>query len=117
MRRLVAIGFAVVVTACGAGSTDAGSYPDCIAIGPTVSPPSATVRAGDTVRATASMHQCPGQPTVANVFRFSAGDTAIAMVDSTTGLVRAQAPGRTSITASLVANPVVKGAMALTVVP
>jgi uncharacterized protein YjdB len=117
MRVLIAVCIALVVAACGRSSTDStASHVDCTTTGPTVSPPSVTLHPGDTLRATAFVHQCEGQPTSTTV-RWRTSDTAVAGVDSLSGLVRARASGRSTIIASLVVNPQIEGAMALTVAP
>jgi uncharacterized protein YjdB len=111
------ISIGLVVVGCGRSSTGlVGSGPDCTVSGPFVSPPSVTLHAGDSLRATAVVQQCEGQPTSTTV-RWRTSDTAVAIVDSLSGLVRARASGRSTIIASLVVNPQIEGAMALTVAP
>ena len=80
----------------------------------TVSPASATLRVGDTLRARASLSSCSvaGRPTV----QWTTSNAAVARVDST-GLVLARAQGLATIVASLSAEPAVKSAMAVNVVP
>ena len=87
--------------------------PDCSLIGPTVSPASATLHPGDTLRARVSYSPCPADP--APSFRWRSGDTLVAVVDSVTGLVRARLLGQTSIIATAVSAPALRGAMALQV--
>ena len=79
-------------------------------IGVVVSPPSATLRPGDSLQASATFG-CAGEH--ASV-RWSSSNTTIATVDSVSGLVRAlSAPGTASIIASLAADRAMNGAMAL----
>ena len=81
-----------------------------------VSPPTAALRVGGTVRVVASMTPCEGLPAIP-VFRFRSSDTLTASVDAITGLVRARRPGTANIVAALVGDPTVGGVMALLVAP
>jgi uncharacterized protein YjdB len=87
---------------------------DCTLQLPSVSPPSATVHPGDTLRANVQVNPCLQLTTT---FLWRTSDTNVATVDSVAGLVRAKAIGRTSILAVATANPQIVGAMALTVAP
>ena len=81
-----------------------------------VSPTTAALRVGGTVRVAASMTPCEGLPAIP-VFRFRSTDTLTASVDPITGLVRARRAGTASIIAALVGDPTVGGVMALLVAP
>jgi uncharacterized protein YjdB len=110
-------GLALVLVACGGEKSPNGlTPPDCTVQGPHVAPPSATLHAGDTVRATANESPCLYENDLAPTFRWRSSNTSVAIVDSIAGLVRALDTGRTSIIAIETANPAVQGAMALTVV-
>jgi uncharacterized protein YjdB len=108
----------VVMLVAGCRHTSApqaGSSVDCTAQGPTVSPASATVHPGDTLRANARQNPCPLDQTT--TFWWKTSDTSVATVDSVAGLVHAKAIGRTTILAIVTANPQITGAMVLTVAP
>ena len=91
--------------------------PDCNQPpGASVSPTTATLRVGGTVRVKASMTPCEGLPAIP-VFRWQSSDTLTATVDPVTGLVHARRPGTASIFATLVGFPDVGGVMALVVAP
>lgn len=112
---LVAVGLGLVIGACTEG-TKSVQAPDCIAVGPQVTPASSTLHPGDSVKATASVLPCQTD-NVVPAFRWRSSNPSVAIVDSIAGLVRALDTGRTSIVASLTVNRAVQGAMALTVVP
>jgi len=116
----VAIGIAclAIVVACAPSDsplTQSGTQliEGCIA-GPTVSPASATLHPGDTLRATASKVSCTGEPLR---YRWTSSDSTIAMVDADAGLIHAVKPGSVSIIATQTDKPAVKGAMAVLVNP
>ena len=90
---------------------------DCILLGPRVSPASARVHPGDTVRATVAFQWCSGGVVVQSDVRWTSNDTTIAAVDSVAGLVRARKQGLATITATLVVDRTLRGAMAFEVVP
>ena len=81
-----------------------------------VSPTTAALRVGGTLRVVASMTPCAGLPTLP-VFRWRSTDTLTASVDPITGLVHARRAGTASIIAALVGDPDVGGTMALLVAP
>lgn len=87
--------------------------PDCSLIGPTVSPATAILHPGDTLQTRVSYSPCPAG--TAPSFQWRSTDTLIAVVDSLTGLVRARSLGQTSIIATAVNAPALRGAMALQV--
>ena len=112
-----AIGVALLLGACSADGAKSVQAPfDCITVGPQVTPASATLHPGDSVRGTASVSPCQ-YDNVVPAFRWRSSNTSVAIVDSIAGLVRAVDTGRTSIIASLTVNRAVQGAMVLTVVP
>jgi hypothetical protein len=86
----------IILAACRDGLPAVQTEPDCLLIGPTVSPASATLHPGDTLRVRSS-------------------DTLIAVVDSLTGLVRARSLGQASIIATALSDRALVGAMALQV--
>lgn len=115
MRVVILIGPALLIqAACHDGvARVVQTEPDCVLIGPTVSPASATLHPGDTLRVHASYSPCPTGP--APSFRWRSSDTVTAAVDSLTGLVRARTPGQATVVATLLSEPTLKGAMALQV--
>ena len=113
---LVAIGLGMFICACSAEGTKSVQAPDCITVGPQVTPASATLHPGDSVKGTANVPPCQYDNVVVT-FRWRSSNPSVAVVDSIAGLVRALDTGRTSIIASLTVNRAVQGAMVLTVVP
>jgi hypothetical protein len=103
----------IILAACRDGLPAVQTEPDCLLIGPTVSPASATLHPGDTLRVRASYSLCPAAP--APSFRWRSSDTLIAVVDSLTGLVRARSLGQASIIATALSDRALVGAMALQV--
>jgi hypothetical protein len=79
-----------------------------------VSPPSATLHPGDTLRAAATAGGCTGA-TVR--FRWTSSDSTVATVNTDAGLIRAVKVGSVTITATQTDKPTVKGAMFLQVNP
>ena len=75
-----------------------------------VSPASATLHLGDTLRARA-------WGVTAIDVRWTSSDTSVAVIDFTGGLIRARAAGRATTIAKLTSNTTVSAAMALDVVP
>ena len=80
----------------------------------TVSPSNVTMLIGDSAQLSAKMPAPPCGPGVAPVFWLSS-NAAVATVDSASGKVRAVAVGQATILASLLADPNVKGAAAISV--
>jgi len=116
--KVVLFSLVIGISAC---NSDPSSVliptPDCNQPpGASVSPTTATLRVGGTVRVKASMTPCEGLPAFP-VFRWQSTDTLTATVDPVTGLVRAQRPGTASIVATLVGDPTVGGTMILLVAP
>ena len=110
------IGFAIFVGACSAESKSNALAPNCITVGPHVSPPTATLRIGDTLRGAASLPPCQLNGLIPT-WRWRSSDTSVAVVDSIAGLVQARALGSATIIATLQQLPSSVGAMALRVVP
>lgn len=109
---------ASAVIACGSSSPTAQAKQqevDCILRGTTVTPPSATLHAGDTLRAKATSSSCGGATATYQV-RWSVSDTSIVTVD-TTGLVLARKQGTATVIAKSTQDPSVSGAMVAVVVP
>lgn len=114
MKVAVLIGSTLVIlAACRDGLPAVQTDPDCLLIGPTVSPASATLHPGDTLRVRASYSPCPAA--AAPSFRWRSSDTLIAVVDSLTGLVKARSLGQASIIAMALSDRSLMGAMALQV--
>ena len=117
MRVVVAWALVLLVVSCTRATTDQGlPTVDCALSAITVSPPSATLRVGDTLRANATVRQCEGLPASTTV-RWRSSDTTTATVDSLTGLIQARAAGNATVIATLVVEPRSTGAMALHVDP
>jgi uncharacterized protein YjdB len=117
MRILSTIALAVVV-ACDhaptAAKTDTTTPVDCTLQGLTVSPASAAVFVGDTIRLTAHEPTCSGS-TLPTTVGWRSSDSTFAAVDSLSGLVHARAAGNVTILAFQISDSSVKGAMALVV--
>ena len=110
---VIAVSASLVLTACRDRGHVSPTSSDCVLVGPTAAPPSATLHPGDTLRVRASYTPCPaGSPAS---FRWRSSDTVIAVVDSLTGLVRARSVGQATIVAAVVAEPSLVAAMALQV--
>jgi len=111
--HLAALVSVVVAAACREHPTAARQVsPDCTVEGPTVSPSSASVHTGDTLRAQVRYTPCPAGPVLA--FRWRSSDTAVAVVDSS-GLIAARSAGQATVIASEEVNPQVEGALVLQV--
>jgi Bacterial Ig-like domain (group 2) len=110
---------AVLSLACGGDdqSPKVTQNPDtlhsCIGL-MVVSPGTATLHIGDTLRLSASASV--GCSSMQTKWLWSSSNSAFAIVDSS-GLVNAVSPGPVTIIASAVVDPNVKGAAAITVVP
>jgi len=101
---------------CGHDATSIPiAVPNCGVFSPTVSPTTATLRVGETVRVTGTVKPCEGLPR-ATRFRWQSSDVLTASVDSITGLVQARLPGTATIVGTLVVDPDLKGAMVVSVV-
>ena len=122
MKAIVAAAIALAVigvAACtGADSpTLAGSLGDCLPES-FVTPAAATLHVGDTLTLSVKGGPCPQNgATVQPRWTWRASDTIVAMVDSSSGLVRARVDGSTTIIATLVGDASVQGAANITVVP
>lgn len=107
----------MVTAGCG-GSERSATEPttevDCVVALRRVSPASATLHPGDTLRVVAIDDPCPGLPKPM-IAQWASSDTSVATVGASDGLVRARSAGRTTIIASDPADPSLKGAMALVV--
>ena len=115
MRVVSLIGPALLIqAACHDGAARAvQTDPTCAEMEITVSPASATLHPGDTLRVRASNSPCQTGP--APSFRWRSSDTVTAVVDSLTGLVRARSPGQATVVATLLSEPTLHGAMILQV--
>lgn len=77
-----------------------------------VSPSNVTLSVGDTIRLHASACESPSAP-----WFWKMSDTAVASIDSASGLLSARKPGSASAIAIWSANVNVKGAAAVQVIP
>jgi uncharacterized protein YjdB len=113
----LALSCAVGLAACGPSDSPLGIVPpqqSCVLVGPRVSPGSATLHPGDTLRASAAPAAC----TSTNVhFRWISSDTTIASVTADAGLIRALKPGTVTVSAIVVEDPSQKGAIVILVNP
>jgi Bacterial Ig-like domain (group 2). len=123
MKTIVAAVIALTVlgvAACtGADSpTVAGdSFDSCIQE-PFVTPAAATLHVGDTITLSVKGGPCVGDGgTVQPRWTWRSSDSTVATVDSSSGLVRAQGKGSTTIISTLVGEASVNGAGSITVVP
>jgi hypothetical protein len=91
---------------------------DCFLNGPTVSPAVATLHVGDTLPVSVKPAPAECWPSqTPQSYRWLSSDTAIARIDSVTGVARARKAGIATITASEVSQPSVRAAMVLQVAP
>lgn len=111
LKRVSSLLLISLCVACGSDAHSSTGVPPiegCM-LGLRASPPSASLRLGDSLQAEA-LYGCATQH--ANV-RWRSSDTSVATVDAT-GMIRARSrPGAASIVALLVADTFVIGAMAL----
>ncbi len=113
-----AVAVALVTGACDKTSTSVSTESvDCTLIGVTISPPSATLHPGDTLRPVASFPTCPATGANSSLARWRSSDTTVATVDSIAGLIHAKVGGDASIIAADANNRAVQGALVLRVVP
>lgn len=111
----------VGVAACtGADSpTLSDSLGECNLPEAFVTPAAATLHIGDTLTLSVKGGPCPqgGTTTQPPRWTWRSSDSAIATVDSSSGLVRARAKGSTTIISTLVSDAAIQGAGNITVVP
>lgn len=112
--------FVVVPVATVNGCSSAASEPTSLApvqcaIGPKITPATATLHFGDSLHAVATIG-CPGTGVNADV-RWSSSNVAIVSVDSVSGLVRAQStPGAVQVFAAMATNRAIQSALIVQVV-
>jgi len=116
---IVGAGAAAFMTACSDQAPKAAiradtPVVDCSLGGARVSPASATLHIGDTLRLSYSFG-C-STTSISTAHRWSSSRDTIATVDSA-GLVRGVSGGTVTIIATAVADPNVKGAAAITISP
>ena len=115
VSTLVLAALTISCRATDSPNADAALPPvGCVVNGVTVSPSSATVSIGDTLRASANFDDCPGPPRQ-HSYRWSSSNTTVAVVDSVSGLATARTEGAVTIIAELVEDRALKGAMVLRV--
>ena len=116
MKLTIAIiAAATVLVACQVNdTTQVASIRECV--NPTITPASASLAAGDTLRVHASpLFSCNGAgPLLAY---WHSNNTAIATVDSASGLVTARSVGTASIVIVAAIDPAVASAMVVRVTP
>jgi hypothetical protein len=119
MRTVVPLLLAICVAACNSTPSNIlgdGVDRSCAAVGGVqVTPPSASLHLGDTLRVTVRVGTCAG--TSSTDVRWLSSDTTVALVDSLAGLVQARHAGTATIVASAVVDPHIQGALALQVTP
>jgi hypothetical protein len=114
----VAVAGLLMTMSCGRSdraATDPTFDLGCTLVGPRVSPASATLHTGDTLRVSATETTCTG--TAPAGVQWTSSDTSVATVGPASGLVRAHGHGTAAIIASDLRDVSIKGAMALTVTP
>jgi hypothetical protein len=119
MRRLAVLGLSALVLAAGCREDQTPQEPagkGVVCREAVVSPASATLHVGDTLRASATRSGCSTAQGVLQ-FRWLSQDTSVVRVDSLSGLVQARKQGITVVVASDVSNPSVKAAMVAQVIP
>jgi len=107
----------LMATACGGSeklATDPAASVGCVLNGLSVSPSTATLHPGDSLRVVLNYTPCFGEPTTIAV-RWRSSNISIATVGDTSGLVRAYSRGQATIIATAVADPTVQSAMLLVV--
>ena len=117
MKAVLVASLAFAIAGCGHDATGVSiALPNCGVFSPTVSPSTATLRVGETVRVIGTVKPCEGLPR-ATRFRWQSSDVLTASVDSITGLVHARLPGTATIVGTLLVDPDLRGAMIVSVVP
>ena len=107
----------VVMAACGGSekaATDPTSEVGCLVGLSRVSPASATLHPGDTLRVLAIDTPCFGSPQIVAA-QWTSSNASVATVGPNDGLVRAYSRGQATIIAADPHDPNLKGAMALVV--
>jgi uncharacterized protein YjdB len=87
----------------------------CIAHGPVVTPATATIFVGDTLRVKAQANTCLNPAAAADSFRWFVSDSIVARVDSLTGLVTGRSAGTTTVIARQNLDRTIQGAMVVRV--
>jgi uncharacterized protein YjdB len=119
LRRLSLVSVGIALGACSASTVAPAQDTDCAnMVSPAIVLPStATLSVGDTMRLTAILAaHCPGGPTTAQ-WRWESGNSALASVDSLTGLVTARAAGTTTVVATATFDSTIAGAATVRVLP
>jgi uncharacterized protein YjdB len=107
----------VLMTACGGSekaSTDPTSEVSCAVGLSRISPSSATLHPGDTLRVLAIDTPCFGSPAIVAA-QWTSSDTSVATIGPNNGLIRAFSRGQATIIATDPHDPNQKSAMALAV--
>ena len=99
LRFAIVLAAVVLADACGDGTTEPSAPDPLVPTSITVSPATATVVEGDTLRLTATATNAHGQAVTRVEFTWASGNTAVAVVD-TTGLVTGIGTGEVQVTAT-----------------
>lgn len=93
-----------------------GGFPQdtCASQSIVVTPSSDSLHVGQSLQAVAQVQSCTA---TSQSVLWSSSNSAVASVDQNTGLIQARGVGHASIVATSVADPSIRGAMVLTVVP
>jgi hypothetical protein len=110
--KLLSVGLmgAVAISACNAGPQEGSYFILChLALEVHVAPDSATLGAGDSVAAQAHFGMqdgcAPPAPDGPAAWRWTSGDTSVAVVDSIRGVIRSVAVGRAFVRARNATSP------------
>ena len=113
----------MLLWACVAGSAACSDEIEPIRIcdlpSPTVTPPSAVVRPGESVTYSASgpILQCDGTRIAAPIYRWRTSDPRVATIDSVTGVATPRDTGQTTLVVRVVQDGNIQGAAAIVVRP
>ncbi len=118
---MMVLGMGAVIGGCARSSASSTltqpqiQCPGNTLLGPTVTPASATLSVGDTLRLVAKIDCTVGGAPAS--FTWASKESAIATVDTSSGLVTAIAKGTAVIVATWTADPTSSGASTITVTP
>lgn len=113
LMAFAVVGALAAMFGCGSSDATATQTVACLD-GITVSPTSASLRAGDTLRIKATEPGCPFNP-VPVTYMWSSSNAAVVAVDAGTGLLHAKALGNATITVQRANAPSDKGTVAVDV--
>jgi hypothetical protein len=120
MRRFAVLGLAALVLAAGCREDQTPqelvAAKGIVCREAVVSPGSATLHVGDTLRASATRNGCSTAQGILQ-FLWLPQDTSVVRVDSLSGVIQARKHGITVVVATEVSNPSVRAAMVAQVIP